>query len=249
LIEATDDGLDLRLRSGASMSFSGTYRHGARPLRVRFSYNRTFSRRASVGENMNYPAEGSWTKQMRPDYSLSLWPNEFTPAEAERQELIVHVHFDAKYRVENLTELFGGDSEEETLLEKDALRRGLAPKRADLLKMHAYRDAIRRTEGAYVLFPGTNPVEREEWLAFSEILPGLGAFALRPTDEATSVSLLNGFLTDIADYVCSETTRLEQQTYHQFRIQEPSGDYRWRTELPATDARGRRLRSRPRAEH
>ena len=28
-------------------------------------------------------------------------------------------------------------------------------KRADLLKMHAYRDAIRRSAGAYVLYPGS----------------------------------------------------------------------------------------------
>lgn len=249
LIEATDDGFGLRLRSGTAMSFTGLYRSGARPLKMRFSYNRSYSRRVSHVENMNYPAEGSWTKPMRPDYSLSLWPDEFTLTEAERQELIVHVHFDAKYRVENLVALFGGDGDEEARLEKDALRSGVAPKRADLLKMHAYRDAIRRTEGAYVLFPGTNPVESEDWLVFSEILPGLGAFALRPTAEATSIAVLRGFLLEIADHVCSETTRLEQQSYHQFRIQEPTGDYRWRVDVPKTDTRGRRLRRRPKAEH
>jgi predicted component of viral defense system (DUF524 family) len=249
LIEASDDGLSLRLRSGESMSFSGTYHHGVRPLKVRFSYNRMYTRRTSTRSDISYPAEGSWTKPMRPDYSLSLWPAEFTVAEAERQELMVHVHFDAKYRVENLTALFGGDSEDEPRVEKDALRSGVAPKRADLLKMHAYRDAIRRTEGAYVLFPGSNPVESKDWLVFSEILPGLGAFALRPTAEATSIAVLGAFLREIADHVCSETTRLEQQTYHQFRIQEPSGDYRWRVDLPKTDVRGLRLRRRPQAEH
>jgi hypothetical protein len=249
LIEATDDGLDLRLRSGAAMSFSGAYRGGARPLKMRFSYNRSYSRRSSTVEHISYPAEGSWTKPMRPDYSLSLWPSEFTTAEAERQELMVHVHFDAKYRVENLTALFGGDSEDETRIEKDALRGGVAPKRADLLKMHAYRDAIRRTEGAYVLFPGSNPVESAEWFVFLEILPGLGAFALRPTAEATSIGVLRDFLISIADYACSETTRLEQHSYHEFRIQEPSGAYRWHVDVPAVDTRGRRLRRRPKEEH
>ena len=40
------------------------------------------------------------------------------------------------------------------MLPNDNLRRGGAL-RADLLKMHAYRDAIRReTAGAYVLYPG-----------------------------------------------------------------------------------------------
>ena len=44
--------------------------------------------------------------------------------------------------------------------------------------MHAYKDAIRRTGGAYILYPGTdnqNPLK-----GFHEIIPGLGAFAIRP---------------------------------------------------------------------
>ena len=40
--------------------------------------------------------------------------------------------------------------------------------------MHAYKDAIRRTGGAYILYPG----ESEEWrkIGFHEVIPGLGAF-------------------------------------------------------------------------
>ena len=37
--------------------------------------------------------------------------------------------------------------------EKSENRKGIY-KNADLLKMHAYKDAIRRTGGAYVLYPG-----------------------------------------------------------------------------------------------
>jgi hypothetical protein len=46
-----------------------------------------------------------------------------------------------------------------------------------MLKMHAYRDAIWRSAGAYVIYPGTaqDPIRM-----YHEILPGLGAFALRP---------------------------------------------------------------------
>lgn len=36
---------------------------------------------------------------MRPDYTLSLWPGNISEAEAEEQELITHIHFDAKYRL------------------------------------------------------------------------------------------------------------------------------------------------------
>ena len=40
-------------------------------------------------------------------------------AEAERLELLVHVHFDAKYRVENIEGLFGSDETEEVDEEQD----------------------------------------------------------------------------------------------------------------------------------
>ncbi len=51
------------------------------------------------------------------------------------------------------------------------------------LKMHAYRDAIRRTAGAYVLYPGDDQPKTKK--GFHEIIPGLGAFAIRPSDIDT----------------------------------------------------------------
>ena len=44
--------------------------------------------------------------------------------------------------------------------------------------MHAYRDAIRRSAGAYVIYPGDE--ERTPFMEHHEVLPGLGAFPLRP---------------------------------------------------------------------
>ena len=41
-----------------------------------------------------------------------------------------------------------------TITPMERMKRQTAAKYADLLKMHAYRDAIRRTAGAYVLYPG-----------------------------------------------------------------------------------------------
>ena len=52
-------------------------------------------------------------------------------------------------------------------------------KREDLLKMHAYRDAIRGPPARMCCFPGTCPARRS---ASSPSPSGLGAFALRPTD-------------------------------------------------------------------
>ena len=71
---------------------------------------------------------------------------------------MVHIHFDAKYRVDRVSELLG-DTSDDDVFENGAEMRNenrSAAKYSDLLKMHTYRDAIRRTAGAYVLYPG-NP--------------------------------------------------------------------------------------------
>jgi predicted component of viral defense system (DUF524 family) len=93
--------------------------------------------------------------------------------DAEKLEQIVHIHFDAKYKVNQF--LVNIESETEDLdLEKEEERKGNY-KNADLLKMHAYKDAIRRTGGAYILYPGT---EQKAFRGFHEIIPGLGALPL-----------------------------------------------------------------------
>jgi hypothetical protein len=54
---------------------------------------------------------GSWTRGVQPDYTISIWPAKYSKEEAEQNELMVHVHFDAKYRVERLSELVGDDAD------------------------------------------------------------------------------------------------------------------------------------------
>src|SRR5690606_6737162 len=97
--------------------------------------------------------------------------------EAEKQELIVHVHFDAKYKIANLTDFLEQNTENDLDEEKAENRKGIY-KNADLLKMHAYKDAIRRTGGAYVLYPGDKSINQK---GFHEIIPGLGAFPVKPS--------------------------------------------------------------------
>jgi len=101
LIEPTADDFGLKLKTGEHLAFEGVFLGGARPLSVRFSYNRSFTQNNEPGK------AGSWTERMRPDYTLSLWPSVFNESEAEAQELMVHVHFDAKYRVDKIEEIFG----------------------------------------------------------------------------------------------------------------------------------------------
>ncbi len=201
LITETNDGLGLQLKAGKHLPVKGTYDAGSRKLNVEFSYNKTFS-----GDN-KYPEGGSWTKSMRPDYTLSIWPHGINSDLAEEQELITHIHFDAKYKVENLKAIFGSD--EDFNEEKEEQRKGTF-KRADLLKMHTYKDAIRRTEGSYVLYPGTEPVYTKT--GFHEIIPGLGAFAIRPTRQRSGVEEVKKFLNEVVNHFLNRASQREKMS-------------------------------------
>jgi len=48
---------------------------------------------------------------MRPDYTLSIWPHGINADLAEEQELITHIHFDAKYKLKTLKRFFGSDED------------------------------------------------------------------------------------------------------------------------------------------
>ncbi len=217
LIKETSDGLGLQLKAGQHTAIKGHYKHKSRELRVKFSYNRTFGK-------SEYPESGSWTQQMRPDYTLSLWPKAFNEKEAEEQELIVHVHFDAKYRVEGLEYLTSdkkGDLDEESLSDEKEKEKQGNYKRADLLKMHAYKDAIRRTVGAYVLYPGTSTYRKE---GFHEIVPGLGAFPISPSNDGSGVETIGKFVSEVVDHFCNRASQREGVSYHQYKVYSGNGD-------------------------
>jgi hypothetical protein len=65
-------------------------------------------------------------------------------------------------------------------------------KNQDLLKMHAYKDAIRRTGGAYVLYPGEG--KDEPFRGFHELIPGLGAFVIKPNNDDKDKEHLKTFI-------------------------------------------------------
>jgi predicted component of viral defense system (DUF524 family) len=205
LIEPTSEGLGLKLKSGKFTPLKGVYDSGNRKLNIKFSFNRTFS------GDKDYPLGGSWTKSMRPDYTLSIWPAEMRADIAEEQELIVHIHFDAKYKVAGLYELVGDDDAEK---EKEEQKQGNY-KRADLLKMHAYRDAIRRTGGAYVLYPGYEPLQKS---GFHELIPGLGAFPIRPSRSDNGTAELKSFIYEIVEHFQDRASQREHLSYRIFDI-------------------------------
>lgn len=281
LIKETDDGLNLQLKQGNHTALSGDFNTGTRQLKIRFSYNRSFR-----GQN-DYPLSGSWTTAMRPDYTLSFWPYGISEPEAELQELIVHIHFDAKYKISNLlsvineaanqnkkTELgiinkfelknfswayisdlliyngFAKVRDKESLLllsffweetdtgsigditgedyvelieiiqqailseEKEENRKGIY-KNVDLLKMHAYKDAIRRTGGAYVLYPGDTSTKKK---GFHEIIPGLGAFPVRPSKTDDGTSELKEFILDVINHFVNRASQREKMAYRTYDV-------------------------------
>lgn len=197
LFSVDQSSLQLSLRSGDEVVAEGTAERLGRRLKLEVWYNRTFS----PGDD----GAASWTTKMRPDISLRI-----SPAEGDAPTFPeVWLHFDAKYRIEQLAENLGladdgspHDHEEEQL----------TARRVDLLKMHAYRDAIRRSVGSYVIYPGTDNLQ---WREYHELLPGLGAFALRPakTDEAEGLEGLACFLDDVLTHIASQFTRHERARY------------------------------------
>lgn len=203
LVKMSGDGLNIGLRTGTGTVLSGeTVRHGRR-LAIELWFNRTY--------RLGSESAASWTRPMRPDFSLHISPGS---GEAAGFESII-LHFDAKYRVDFASELFGSGDEVvgdtyETRSDADAqpIRGGAL--RADLLKMHSYRDAIRRSAGAYVLYPGgDDEVNAAQFAEYHELLPGLGAFVLRPAEygQATGLQSVRRFLEEV---LCHVATRLSE---------------------------------------
>jgi len=206
LIEGLEEGSpNLRLRKRMLLGpFVGTFAGQSRRLNARFAYNRRFE----VTQDRHLG--GSWTRRLHPDYTLTFWPENLSEAEADQKELLVHLHFDAKYRVEDVEGLFGAEGSEDADDEVEGNY-----KRQDLLKMHAYRDAIKRSQGAYVLYPGrVNAAVKLK--GFHEILPGLGAFGVAPDENGAAQGLesLEKFLDEVLAHLGNRTTAQERASYH-----------------------------------
>lgn len=216
LVQMDNDGINLSLKQGKMRMVSGRQETFSRILNVAFYYNRSFNKVAKEKDPIH--SAGSWTMTMRPDYTLSLWPGEITEQEAERQELVTHIHFDAKYRLDRvlLEDKDAGLDIDKELAEEKQEQEMKIYKRGDLLKMHAYKDAIRRTSGAYVLYPGTD--KRDPMRGFHEIVPGLGAFSIRPGHWQEDSVYLKQFLAEVKAHLLDRTSDREKLSYYEYDI-------------------------------
>jgi hypothetical protein len=207
------DGISLTMRSGLASELSWSVIRGGRPLRVEVFFNRTFAGKDD--------RRGSWSQAMRPDCSVRIRPEGSTPSRVARRELEVWLHFDAKYRVDNLLAQLTSATDSDELLGEPTTSGGA--KRDDLLKMHAYRDAISRTAGAYVLYPGSEIMNIRRHPGFNELLPGLGAFPLRPSSDGlpSSSQALDQFFNDVLTHVASQVTRDERHRFWTATVHRP----------------------------
>lgn len=223
--------LTINLQRGKeSMLVFEQEREGSETLRVHFCYERVYSK----GDVLT---GGAYSRMFRPDFSLVIFPASFAVGrsrdeaenEAAKAGKIASLHFDAKYRVEKLEEFFGVRAEScDAENELDAEEEGKATntyKRADLYKMHTYNDAIRRTVGSYVLYPG-DAEKNEIFNKYHELLPGLGAFAVPPGKE-DRLTDLRTFITSVLqtqrdkfsqlariNYWTHDTVREQPEDYH-----------------------------------
>jgi predicted component of viral defense system (DUF524 family) len=208
LIKPTKDGLNLQIKQGKFTALKGIFETDTRKLNIQFNYNRSFSGKKK------YPDSGSWTTTLRPDYTLSFWPFGISEKAAEKQELIIHVHFDAKYKIANLTDFIEQNTTKDLDEEKTENKKGIY-KNADLIKMHAYKDAIRRTGGAYVLYPGDKSLNRK---GFHEIIPGLGAFPVRPSKNDSGIGELKDFILEIIEHFVNRASQREKIAFRTYDV-------------------------------
>jgi predicted component of viral defense system (DUF524 family) len=183
---------------------------GENEWRLHLYYNRRFT------TSLDPRRPGSYSSTFIPDFTLMAFPEPegvalpaITRAEAIKQEevaelesLVCYWHFDAKYKFnevflqsfqERAEEAVDEKTRQEEEKEKAEIKAEGRFKRADLFKMHAYNDAIRRTAGSYVLYPGEVCENCQKgkrctkcnkpYRKFHEVMPGVGAFVVKPVGD------------------------------------------------------------------
>ena len=219
---SSSDGLAISLQEGKrSCQY---YIIPNKNIKINLYYNRTFSYK----DFQNTYYEGSYSRPFRPDYTIAIFPSKYTKGkgngenEAVRDGQVSYIHFDAKYRINDISvftrRVADGSEEEKREIEQeknDEITNTY--KRGDLLKMHTYNDAIRRTIGSYVLYPGDGNISIHNKNVFSlydEILPGVGAFAVKPSNSSIWEEELKSFISSLIFEKASQSSRLNRMKYY-----------------------------------
>lgn len=214
----TGNGVTISLKQGhpSCQAFSIS-KYG---VKVNLYYNRSFG--ATEFQTTLY--EGSYSRPFRPDYTLAIYPDTYDKGKdngeraAVRDGAVRYLHFDAKYRIKDLTSLIGDEGTEEDQFDDDKIGSITNTyNRGDLLKMHTYNDAIRRTIGSYVLYPGSyskNSTGNKQFQLYDEILPGVGAFSIKPSVEGRGESELRDFILSVIQSENATDSRMNRMKYY-----------------------------------
>ena len=146
---------------------------------IKLFYNLRFS------DNSQYR---SYSLAFKPDYTLLVNVEGYTH----------YIHFDAKYRSElEITDFYNKieqNLDEEIEKRDDLEEKEYVFKDGDIYKMHTYKDSILKTEGAYVLYPGSRT---KRFYESDSIIPSVGAFSLTPGNDDVEEDNLNVFIKEV----------------------------------------------------
>lgn len=149
-------------------------------LHIALYYNRTFGAKGKDGVK-----QPSYSVELKPDYTVEVVQSEqskdghvddlksflqLRDQETSRPEFggsTTYIHFDAKFRINNVRELSEDDPTK--------------AKPGDIYKMHTYNEAIYGTITSIILYPGNNPADYRK---FTDLVPGVSALAIKPDKDA-----------------------------------------------------------------
>lgn len=158
-------------------------------LLIALYYNRTFNGRKSEAA----PRTPSYSVELKPDYTVEIIKTKDGGLQAKNRDTYIllrdqeenrpekggatsYIHFDAKFRINNVRELSEDDPTK--------------AKPADIYKMHTYNEAIYGTVTSIILYPGKASSEKRgqedaQFKKFTDLVPGVSALAVRPDKDAT----------------------------------------------------------------
>jgi len=171
LFQRSSDGWSVHLKKGASSIKTFSVLINGEEVKVTMMYNRTFTRRT------DHDGFYSYSFPFNPDFSLCV-------DDGDETYLIL---FDAKYRSDReMAQTYEGNSDDESQ----------PYKKDDIYKMHTYKDAILRTKGAYIIYPGNGKSGFFE-IEVGKVIPSVGAISLTPGDAEIERKRLDWFIKSI----------------------------------------------------
>ena len=151
-------------------------------IKIELFYNLRFSNKSQYR---------SYSLAFKPDYTL------LVTIEGETH----YIHFDAKYRSElEIADFYSKidktskELDEEIDIRDDQEEKDYIFKDGDIYKMHTYKDSILKTEGSYVLYPGSIT---QRFYESDLVIPSVGAFSLTPGNDDIEEDNLEVFIKEV----------------------------------------------------